>query len=298
MTSHLDALEAEAIHVLREVAAEFRNPVILYAVGKDSSILLHLAAKAFAPGRIPFPLLHIDTTWNFRDLVELRDETAARLGLDLIVHTNAEGIERGIDPFRSSIADYTRVMKTEALKQALGRYGFDAAIAGGRRDEEPSRAKERMLSFRNAQHAWDPRDQRPELWRLFNTRIRAGESIRAFPLSNWTEADVWTYIRREGIPVSPLYFAADRKVVERRDALIMVDDARMPLAPGEEVHMRRIRFRTLGCYPLTAAIESDATDIDAILAEMAGMRTTERHGRLSDRDQGTSLERHKREGYF
>ncbi|MCB1506955.1 MAG: sulfate adenylyltransferase subunit CysD [Hyphomicrobiaceae bacterium] len=298
MTPHLNSLEAEAIHIMREVAAEFRNPVMLYSVGKDSAVMLHLAKKAFFPGHIPFPLLHIDTSWKFRDVVAFRDATAAQTGIRMIVHTNREGAARGIDPFTSAPTLYLRVMKTEALKQALEANGFDAAIAGGRRDEDMSRAKERIFSFRNVQHAWDPRNQRPELWHLYNTRIHAGESIRAFPLSNWTEADIWTYIQRENIPVVPLYFAAERPVVERHGTLIVVDDERMQLQPGEQPQIRRVRFRTLGCYPLTGAIESAAGDVAAILDEMQVARLSERHGRLAEQDGSSSMEKKKREGYF
>jgi sulfate adenylyltransferase subunit 2 len=298
LPAHLRRLEAEAIGILREVAAEFRNPVLLYSIGKDSSVLLHLALKAFHPAKPPFPLLHVDTTWKFHEMIAFRDATAARLGIELIVHTNQEGLERGINPVASGSALHTQIMKTEALKQALDRFAFDAAIGGARRDEEKSRAKERIFSFRAASHAWDPRHQRPELWHLFNTRLRPGESMRVFPLSNWTELDVWHYIAAEGIAVVPLYFAKERPVVRRGEALIMVDDERLPLEPGEVPELRRVRFRTLGCYPLTGAIESDATSPAEIVAELQGARQSERQGRLIDADEGASMERKKREGYF
>ncbi|MBK3732891.1 sulfate adenylyltransferase subunit 2 [Azospirillum brasilense] len=294
----LRLLEAESIAILREVAAAFARPVLLYSIGKDSGVLLHLARKAFHPGRVPFPLLHVDTGWKFRDMIAFRDETARRLELDLIVHMNQEGVARGIDPIHSGSAVHTRVMKTEALRQALDRYGFDAAIGGARRDEEKSRAKERVFSVRTASHSWDPRDQRPEPWRLWNTRIRPGESVRVFPLSNWTEMDVWRYVAAEGLPVVPLYFAAERPVVHRAGTLIMVDDDRLPLNPGETPEMRRVRFRTLGCYPLSGAIESGATTVEDIIAEMRASRTSERQGRLIDGDEPASMERKKREGYF
>jgi sulfate adenylyltransferase subunit 2 len=298
LSKHLRSLEAEAIYILREVAAAFEKPVMLYSIGKDSSVLLHLAMKAFHPSKPPFPLLHVDTTWKFREMIAFRDATAARLGLELIVHTNQEGLARGIDPVRSGSALHTQVMKTEALKQALTKHGFDAAIGGARRDEEKSRAKERVFSFRSAAHGWDPRGQRPELWQLYNTRIRAGESMRAFPLSNWTEQDVWRYVLEEGVPVVPLYFAKARPVVRRSGTLIMVDDDRLPLMPGEVPEMRRIRFRTLGCYPLTGAIDSEAETVEAVIREMASARTSEREGRLIDGDEAASMERKKREGYF
>jgi sulfate adenylyltransferase subunit 2 len=294
----LRRLESEAIEIMREVVAEFRNPVMLYSIGKDSSVMLHLAVKAFHPSRVPFPLLHVDTTWKFREMIAFRDETARRLELDLRVHINEEGLRRGIDPFASGSLLYTQVMKTEALKQALDRYGFDAAFGGARRDEEKSRAKERIFSFRSSTHAWDPRDQRPELWNLFNSRIRPGESIRVFPLSNWTELDVWSYIMIENIPVVPLYFAGERPVVARSGTWIMVDDERLPLARGETPVMRRVRFRTLGCYPLTGAVESDADTLPAIIDEMKAIRVSERAGRLIDTDETASMERKKREGYF
>ena len=298
LPTHLRQLEAESIGIMREVAAAFRRPVMLYSIGKDSSVMLHIARKAFHPGRLPFPLLHVDTTWKFRDMIVFRDRTAQALGLELIVHINEEGLRAGIDPIRSGSAVHTRVMKTEALKQALERHGFDAAIGGARRDEEASRAKERIFSMRNTNHAWEPRSQRPEPWRLFNTRIRPGESMRVFPLSNWTELDIWLYIRAEQIPVVPLYFAAERPVVVREGALIVVDDDRLPLAEGEAPELRRVRFRTLGCYPLTGAIESDAASLDDIVAEMLAARTSERQGRLIDTDETASMERKKREGYF
>ena len=283
---------------MREVAAEFRNPVMLYSIGKDSSVMLHLAMKAFYPSKPPFPLLHVDTTWKFREMIAFRDETAKRLGLDLIVHVNEEGVKRGINPFDSGSAVHTQVMKTEGLKQALDRYRFDAAFGGARRDEEKSRAKERIFSFRTASHAWDPKNQRPELWRVYNTRINKGESIRVFPLSNWTELDICQYILKEQIPIVPLYFAAKRPVVERDGALIMVDDHRMKLRPGEQAELRLVRFRTLGCYPLTGAIESAAATLEEIVAEMFTATTSERQGRLIDTDESASMEKKKREGYF
>jgi sulfate adenylyltransferase subunit 2 len=295
---HLRRLEAESIEIMREVVAEFKKPVMLYSIGKDSSVMLHLALKAFHPARLPFPLLHVDTTWKFRDMIAFRDATARRLGLDLIVHVNQEGVARGIDPIRSGSSLHTHVMKTEALKQALDLHGFDAAFGGARRDEEKSRAKERIFSFRSKGHVWDPRNQRPELWNLYNTRIAPGESIRVFPLSNWTELDIWDYIACEAIPVVPLYFAAERPVVSRDGTLIMVDDERLPLAPGERPERRRVRFRTLGCYPLTGAILSDATSLDDILAEMRVTRFSERQGRLIDSDESASMEKKKKEGYF
>jgi sulfate adenylyltransferase subunit 2 len=297
-TPHLKRLEAESIAILREVAAEFRTPVLMYSIGKDSSVLLHLARKAFYPAKPPFPLLHIDTTWKFREMIAFRDATATRLGLDLIVHVNQEGIERGIDPISSGSALHTQIMKTEALKQALDKHGFDAAIGGARRDEEKSRAKERIFSFRNPGHVWDPRHQRPELWHLFNTRLRPGESMRVFPLSNWTELDVWQYIETEGIEVVPLYFAKPRPVVERGGVWIMVDDDRLPLEPGETPELRQVRFRTLGCYPLSGAIESDAATVGEIVAELRQASRSERQGRLIDSDSEASMERKKREGYF
>jgi sulfate adenylyltransferase subunit 2 len=295
---HLKRLEAESIEIMREVVAEFRNPVMLYSIGKDSSVMLHLAIKAFHPAPPPFPLLHVDTTWKFREMIAFRDETARRLKLNLIVYINQDGLARGINPFASGSALHTHVMKTEALRQALDKHGFDAAFGGARRDEEKSRAKERIFSFRSKGHAWDPRNQRPELWNLFNTRIQGGESIRVFPLSNWTEIDVWQYIRCESIPVVPLYFAKERPVVARSGTWIMVDDERMPLEPGERPQMRRVRFRTLGCYPLTGAIDSDAASLDDIVVEMESARVSERQGRLIDTDEAASMEKKKREGYF
>ena len=296
--SNLRRLEAESIHIMREVAAEFRNPVMLYSVGKDSAVMLHLAMKAFYPSKPPFPLLHVDTTWKFREMITFRDETVKRLGLELLVHSNPEGLERGINPFVHGSSVHTHVMKTEALKQALDKYGFDAAFGGARRDEEKSRAKERVFSFRNTSHGWDPKTQRPELWSLYNARVTKGESIRAFPLSNWTELDIWQYILTEEIPIVPLYLAARRPVVERDGMLIMVDDERMPLQPNEVVQQRQVRFRTLGCYPLTGAIESDADTLPAIVREMLIARTSERQGRLIDHDDSASMEKKKREGYF
>jgi sulfate adenylyltransferase subunit 2 len=283
---------------MREVAAAFDKPVMLYSIGKDSSVMLHLALKAFYPAKPPFPLLHVDTTWKFREMIRFRDETAKRLGLDLIVHVNQEGLRRGINPFDSGSALHTQVMKTESLKQALDKYGFDAAFGGARRDEEKSRAKERIFSFRTASHAWDPKNQRPEFWRVYNTRINKGESIRVFPLSNWTELDIWQYILAEAIPIVPLYFAAKRPVVERDGTLIMRDDERMKLLPGETVEERLVRFRTLGCYPLTGAIESDADTLEDIVTEMFTARTSERQGRLIDSDEKASMEKKKKEGYF
>jgi sulfate adenylyltransferase subunit 2 len=295
---HLRRLESEAIHIIREVVAEFSNPVMLYSIGKDSSAMLHVALKAFHPAPLPFPLLHVDTTWKFKEMISFRDETAKQLGLRLLVHTNQEGLARGVSPIASGSAVHTHVMKTEALRQALDKWKFDAAFGGARRDEEKSRAKERIFSHRSAAHAWDPRNQRPELWRLFNTRIRAGESMRVFPLSNWTELDVWEYVRAEQIPVVPLYFAKERPVVERDGALVMVDDDRLPLNPGEKPQMKRVRFRTLGCYPLTGAIESDAATLDEIIDEMRASTKSERQGRLIDYDEQGSMEKKKREGYF
>ncbi|MEL6225829.1 MAG: sulfate adenylyltransferase subunit CysD [Pseudomonadota bacterium] len=283
---------------MREVAAEFQKPVMLYSVGKDSCVMLHLARKAFYPGPLPFPLLHVDTTWKFREMIAFRDRTARDLGLDLIVHTNADGLRQGVGPITHGSSLHTQIMKTDALKQALDAHGFDAAFGGARRDEEKSRAKERVFSFRNAQHAWEPRNQRPELWSLYNTRIRPGESIRVFPLSNWTELDVWEYIRLEAIPVVPLYFAAERPVVERDGTLVMVDDDRLPLGDGEQSQMRRVRFRTLGCYPLTGAMTSNATTLEEIIQEMRVARQSERQGRLIDTDETASMEKKKREGYF
>jgi sulfate adenylyltransferase subunit 2 len=296
--THLQRLEAESIQIMREVVAECERPVMLYSIGKDSSVMLHLALKAFFPATPPFPFLHVDTTWKFRDMIAFRDDTAKRLGLNLLVHTNREGLEMGIDPFRHGSALYTDVMKTQALRQALDQYRFDAAFGGARRDEEKSRAKERVFSIRSAQHRWDPKQQRPELWRLYNTRMRKGESIRVFPLSNWTELDIWQYIYLENIPIVPLYFARERPVVERDGALIMVDDDRMPLAPRETPVLRRVRFRTLGCYPLSGAIESHADTLPAIIQEMLLTRHSERQGRVIDHDQSASMEKKKVEGYF
>jgi len=298
LPAHLRRLEAEAIGIMREVAAEFRNPVMLYSIGKDSSVMLHLARKAFFPGRLPFPLLHIDTRWKFREMIAFRDETARRLELELIVHTNKDGLRRGINPIASGSALHTAVMKTEALKQALDHYGFDAAFGGARRDEEKSRAKERIFSLRGANHSWNPRNQRPELWRLFNTRLGEGETMRVFPISNWTEHDIWEYIAIEDIPIVPLYFAAVRPVVERGGTWIMVDDDRLPLEPGEKPQSRLVRFRTLGCYPLTGALDSTASTLDEILAELRDTRRSERQGRLIDSDEDAAMERKKREGYF
>ncbi|MGH8143114.1 MAG: sulfate adenylyltransferase subunit CysD [Steroidobacteraceae bacterium] len=296
--SHLARLEAESIHILREVVAECEHPVMLYSIGKDSSVMLHLALKAFHPAPLPFALLHVDTTWKFREMIAFRDQTARRLGLKLIVHVNRDGVAMGINPFVHGSAVHTDIMKTQSLKQALDRYGFDAAFGGARRDEEKSRAKERVFSLRSAQHRWDPKRQRPELWRLYNARMTKGESLRVFPLSNWTELDVWQYIYQENIPIVPLYFAKERPVVERDGALIMVDDERMPLAAGERPQMRKVRFRTLGCYPLTGAIESEADSLPAIIEEMLVARTSERQGRVIDRDGSASMEKKKQEGYF
>lgn len=298
MRAHLDILEAESIYILREVAANFQRPVMLYSIGKDSSVLLHLLRKAFFPSQPFIPLLHVDTTWKFRDMIAFRDQVAAEGDVQVLVHINEDGVRQGISPLTHGAAVHTDVMKTVALKQALDKYGFDAAIGGARRDEEKSRAKERVFSFRNAQHRWDPKRQRPELWNLYNTHIHKGESVRVFPLSNWTEMDVWQYIRRENIPVVPLYFAAKRPVVQRDGALIMVDDDRFVLRKGEMIDQRMVRFRTLGCYPLTGAIESTAATIDEIIAEMAASRVSERQGRVIDHDQSASMERKKQEGYF
>ncbi len=296
--SHLERLEAESIHIMREVVAECARPVMLYSIGKDSSVMLHLAQKAFYPGRPPFPLLHVDTTWKFREMIAFRDATARRVGMDLIVHVNPEGVAMGINPFVHGSAVHTDIMKTQGLKQALDRYGFDAAFGGARRDEEKSRAKERVFSLRSAQHRWDPKRQRPELWRLYNARHNPGESLRVFPLSNWTELDIWQYIYQQDIPIVPLYYAAERPIVERDGALIMVDDARMPLQSGEQPQQRKVRFRTLGCYPLTGAIESEAATLPQIIEEMLVATTSERQGRVIDRDAGASMERKKQEGYF
>jgi len=296
--SHLRRLEAESIHIIREVAAECRKPVMLFSIGKDSMVMLHLARKAFHPAPLPFPVLHVDTTWKFREMIAFRDQLAKDWTLDLIVHTNQEGVRQGVNPITHGSAVHTDIMKTQALKQALDSHGFDAAFGGARRDEEKSRAKERIFSFRTAQHRWDPRNQRPELWRTYNTRIHKGESIRVFPISNWTELDVWQYLYLENLPIVPLYFARPRPVVERDGTLIMVDDDRLPLHEGETPVERMVRFRTLGCYPLTGAIESDAQDLPSIIQEMLISRTSERQGRVIDRDHGASMEKKKQEGYF
>jgi sulfate adenylyltransferase subunit 2 len=296
--THLQRLEAESIHILREVVAECERPVMLYSIGKDSSVMLHLAMKAFYPAKPPFPLLHVDTTWKFREMISFRDQMAAKLGLDLIVHINQDGVARGIGPFTHGSAVHTDVMKTQGLKQALDKYGFDAAFGGARRDEEKSRAKERVFSFRSAQHRWDPKRQRPELWRQYNARKNKGESLRVFPLSNWTELDIWQYIYLENIPIVPLYFAGERPVVKRDGALIMVDDERMPLAPGERPELRSVRFRTLGCYPLTGAIDSSANTLPSIIQEMLLTTSSERQGRVIDHDSSASMEKKKQEGYF
>jgi sulfate adenylyltransferase subunit 2 len=296
--SHLERLESESIYIMREVVAEAERPVMLYSVGKDSAVMVHLAMRAFYPGKPPFPLLHIDTTWKFREMYEFRDRMAQELGLELLVHTNAEGLAMNMNPFDHGSEAYTNVMKTEALKQALDEHRFDVAFGGARRDEERSRAKERVFSFRSGGHTWDPKRQRPELWRLFNARKRKDESIRVFPLSSWTELDVWLYIHQRQIPIVPLYLAAERPVVERDGTLIMVDDERMPLAPGERPATRRVRFRTLGCYPLTGAIESEADTLEAVLAELMLTGSSERQGRLIDHDAAASMESKKREGYF
>jgi len=296
--NHLKQLESESIHILREVVAETTHPVMMYSVGKDSAVMLHLARKAFYPARPPFPLLHVDTRWKFRDMYALRDRMAAESGMDLIVHINPEGVEKDINPFTHGSEIHTHLMKTEGLKQALEKHGFDAAFGGARRDEEKSRAKERIFSFRSAQHRWDPKHQRPELWQLYNARKRAGESIRIFPLSNWTELDIWQYISLENIPVVPLYFAAKRPVVERDGTLIMVDDERFPLRPGEAPMEKTVRFRTLGCYPLTGAVESGAATLPAVIQEMLVAKTSERQGRVIDQDAQASMEKKKQEGYF
>jgi len=296
--THLERLEAEAIDILREVVAQAEKPVMMYSIGKDSSVMLHLARKAFFPAKIPFPLLHVDTTWKFREMIEFRDRMAREVGFELLVHINQEGVAQGIGPFTHGSAIHTDVMKTQALKQALDTHRFDIAIGGARRDEEASRAKERIFSFRSAQHRWDPKAQRPELWRLYNAMKRRGEAVRAFPLSNWTELDVWHYIYREEIAVVPLYFAKERLIVEREGALIMVDDERMPLAPGEVPALRKVRFRTLGCYPLTGAVESDAATLADIVSELMAAHTSERQGRVIDRDAPSSMEKKKQEGYF
>ncbi|PBC37142.1 sulfate adenylyltransferase subunit CysD [Rhodococcus sp. ACPA4] len=296
--THLERLEAESIHIMREALAESENPVMLYSVGKDSAVMLHLARKAFYPSKLPFPLLHVDTTWKFREMYGLRDETAAAPDLDLLVYKNPECVEKGINPFTHGSAVHTDMWKTEGLKQALDHYKFDAAFGGARRDEEKSRAKERIFSIRSAAHRWDPKQQRPELWRMYNVRKSPGESLRVFPLSNWTELDVWEYIRQEQIPIVPLYFAAKRPVVERDGALIMVDDDRMPLLPGETPELKSVRFRTLGCYPLTGAVESTATSLTDIIQEMLLTTTSERQGRVIDHDSSASMEKKKQEGYF
>jgi len=296
--NHLDELEAEAIYIMREVAAECEKPVMLYSIGKDSSVMLHLAMKAFYPEKPPFPFLHVNTTWKFHEMIEFRDERAKELGIEMLEYINEDGVKQGINPFDHG-SSYTDIMKTQALKQALNKYGFTAAFGGGRRDEEKSRAKERIFSFRNSEHAWDPKNQRPEMWKLFNTKIRQGESIRVFPLSNWTEKDIWQYIRRENIPIVSLYFAKERPVVERNGQLIMMDDDRMKLLPGEKVEMKKVRFRTLGCYPLTGGMESDAETLDEIIDETLGAVESERTSRIIDTDGGSaSMEKRKREGYF
>jgi len=296
--SHLDLLEAESIHIFREAAAQFRKPVLMYSIGKDSTVLLHLARKAFHPQKLPFPLLHVDTTWKFRDMIKFRDQQAKELGLDLIVHTNEDGIKRGINPIDHAPSIHTDVLKTQALKQALDKYGFDAAFGGARRDEEASRAKERVFSFRASGHRWDPRRQRPEMWNLLNGRLGTGETVRVFPMSNWTEKDVWRYILREKLDVVPLYFAAERRTIVRNGQILMQDDERLQPRAGEKVETRRIRFRTLGCYPLTAAVESDADTIEAVVAETINAQTSERQGRLIDHDQAGAMEKKKQEGYF
>jgi len=296
--THLKELEAESIHIIREVAAEFERPVMLYSVGKDSAVMLHLTMKAFFPGKPPFPMMHVDTTWKFKEMIEFRDQMVKKLGLDLLIHINQDGVDQGIGPFTHGSKKHTDVMKTEGLKQALDKYQFDAAFGGARRDEEKSRAKERVYSFRDKNHRWDPKNQRPELWNIYNGKIDKGESIRVFPLSNWTELDIWQYIHLENIPIVPLYFAKVRPVVERDGMLIMVDDERMPIGPDEKVEMKKVRFRTLGCYPLTGAVESDATTLPEIIQEMLLTTTSERQGRLIDHDQSGSMEQKKREGYF
>ncbi|WP_127009576.1 sulfate adenylyltransferase subunit CysD [Veillonella sp. CHU110] len=295
--SHLDELEAEAIYIIREVAAQCENPVMLYSIGKDSSVMLHLAMKAFYPAKPPFPFLHVNTTWKFKEMIDFRDNVAKKLGIEMLEYINQDGVDRGINPFDSGAA-YTDIMKTQALKQALDKYGFDAAFGGGRRDEEKSRAKERIFSFRNEQHAWDPKNQRPEMWKLFNTKINKGESMRVFPISNWTETDIWQYIKRENIDIVPLYFAAERPVVERDGNLIMVDDERFRLQEGETVENKLVRFRTLGCYPLTGGIESNATTLDEIIEETLSAVSSERTTRVIDSEAAGSMERRKREGYF
>ncbi|RDL45866.1 sulfate adenylyltransferase subunit CysD [Marinomonas piezotolerans] len=296
--THLKQLEAESIHIIREVAAEFDNPVMLYSIGKDSAVMLHLAMKAFYPGKPPFPLLHVDTGWKFKEMIKFRDELVAKLGLDLLVHQNPEGVAQGIGPFTHGSAVHTDVMKTQGLKQALDQYGFDAAFGGARRDEEKSRAKERVYSFRDKQHRWDPKNQRPELWNIYNGKVNKGESIRVFPLSNWTELDIWQYIYLESIPIVPLYFSAKRPVVERDGVQIMVDDERMPLKEGEVPEMKSVRFRTLGCYPLTGAVESEADTLPEIIQEMLLTKSSERQGRVIDHDSAGSMEEKKKQGYF
>jgi sulfate adenylyltransferase subunit 2 len=296
--THLKQLEAESIHIIREVAAEFDKPVMLYSVGKDSAVMMHLTMKAFFPGKPPFPMMHVDTTWKFREMIEFRDQRIKELGWDLIVHINQEGVDMGISPFVHGSAKHTDIMKTQGLKQALNKYGFDAAFGGARRDEEKSRAKERVYSFRDKNHRWDPKNQRPELWNIYNGRVDKGESIRVFPLSNWTELDIWQYIHLEGIPIVPLYFAAKRPVVERDGTLIMVDDDRMPIGPDDKVEEKMVRFRTLGCYPLTGAVESGATTLPEIIQEMLLTTTSERQGRVIDHDSSGSMEKKKQEGYF
>jgi len=296
--TQLEELEAESIFIFREVVAEFENPVMLYSIGKDSSVLLHLAMKAFYPAKPPFPLLHVDTTWKFREMIEFRDQRAKELGVDLLIHINQDGVAKGVTPFTHGSSKYTDIMKTESLKQALNHYKFDAAFGGARRDEEKSRAKERVFSFRDANHRWDPRNQRPELWKIYNSRINKGESIRVFPLSNWTELDIWMYIHKESIPVVPLYFAKRRPIVNRDGMLIMVDDERLPLNPGEKPTLEEVRFRTLGCYPLTGAMPSQAASVEEIIGEMLESKTSERQGRAIDHDQSGSMEKKKREGYF
>ncbi len=296
--THLQQLEAESIHIMREVVAEFENPVMLYSIGKDSSVMLHLARKAFYPAPPPFPLMHVDTTWKFREMIEFRQRMAEEFGFELLVYTNLEGVEQGISPFKHGSARYTDIMKTEALKQALDKYKFDAALGGARRDEEKSRAKERIFSFRTETHLWDPKNQRPELWNLYNARVNLGESIRAFPLSNWTELDIWQYIYLEKIPIVPLYYSKERPVVKRDGMLILVDDNRLELLPDEKIEMKPVRFRTLGCYPLTGAVESTAATLPEIIQEMLLTKTSERQGRLIDHDSAGSMEKKKQEGYF
>jgi len=296
--THLKQLEAESIHIIREVAAEFDRPVMLYSVGKDSAVMLHLAQKAFAPGKLPFPLMHVDTTWKFKEMIEFRNKTVKKYGFDLIVHINQDGVEQGIGPFTHGSAKHTDIMKTQGLKQALDKYQFDAAFGGARRDEEKSRAKERVYSFRDEHHRWDPKNQRPELWNIYNGKVNKGESIRVFPLSNWTELDIWQYIHLENIDIVPLYFSKKRPVVERDGVLIMVDDERMPIEKDEKVEMKSVRFRTLGCYPLTGAVESTATTLPEIIQEMLLTTSSERQGRVIDHDQAGSMEQKKREGYF